>query len=57
MTHDDHRSGTKEDCAACAREAYEPGWYATLLRIDDVGGSTLTLDAELARERGEAPVT
>ena len=55
--HRDHRPGTVDECPDCARAAYEPGWYATMLSIDTGGDSTLLLDVDLDQERGEAPVT
>jgi hypothetical protein len=57
IRHEGHRAGTRDDCPACASTAYEPGWYATMLSVDEQGGATVTLEADLDRERGEAPVT
>ena len=31
MGHETHRAGTDKGCKECARLAYEPSWYATLL--------------------------
>ena len=57
VRHDDHRPGAVDECPQCARAAYEPGWYAVLLSVDDLGHHTLMLETELDRERGDCPVT
>ncbi len=32
MDHSKHEAGTVTDCEKCHDAAYEPGWYAVLLR-------------------------
>ncbi|MGZ8630405.1 MAG: hypothetical protein ACXWZF_05495 [Actinomycetota bacterium] len=34
--HREHQAGTRSDCRQCAKVAYEPGWYATLLGFAQV---------------------
>jgi hypothetical protein len=33
MDHSKHEAGTVKECKKCQEAAYEPGWYAVLLRI------------------------
>jgi hypothetical protein len=41
MEHTDHNPGTVRGCKDCARQAYEPGWYAAMLSLI---GTNVTLD-------------
>ena len=34
--HGEHEAGMLSECRTCAKVAYEPGWYATLLGFAQV---------------------
>ncbi len=50
MDHHMHRPGTVKECWRCNRIAYEPGWYAALLAIEQ-GQTVVILEANGAPVR------